>query len=341
MKKYFVFILSVFLFVSVPLFAQPHYYFQGLGTINEPYEIWTLDDLMVLGDSIDAFLLPHKSTWQRGKHFRLMSNIDTVKQLICTYYFEGHFYGNGKTITGVNALGFFSGLYRGGIIDSLTVDCYTYDIAGIVGYVAPAHYMNLHPASVVSNCTSNVTINAIHNIAGGIAFDNSGIVINCVNNGSIMGVDRIGGIVGDNYGTVNNCLNTGRITATNWTPNSIFSGVGGIVGTVANGCTFISNNVNTGSIKGVGHVGGIAGMIRGNSGMMPPVMVVNNSNYGFVKGANRVGGLIGWVYAAFVNITNNSNFGVVVGEEDTGCIVGKNNGGNISNNHYDKQMCGE
>jgi len=50
---------------------------------------------------------------------------------------------------------------------------------------------------------------------------------------------------------------------------------------------------------------------------------------------------VGWVAAGGVNITNNSNFGVVVGEEDTGCIVGRNNGGNISNNHYDKQMCGE
>ena len=25
---------------------------------------------------------------------------------------------------------------------------------------------------------------------------------------------------------------------------------------------------------------------------------------------------------------------------DTGCIVGINNGGTVTNNHYDKQMCG-
>jgi len=62
-----------------------------------------------------------------------------------------------------------------------------------------------------------------------------------------------------------------------------------------------------------------------------------------VKGIKSVGGIIGVIIGnAGINIFNNSNFGVVIGEEDTGCIVGRNNsGGNISNNHYDKQMCGE
>jgi len=31
----------------------------------------------------------------------------------------------------------------------------------------------------------------------------------------------------------------------------------------------------------------------------------------------------------------------VRGTSNVGCIVGKNNGGTLTNNHYDKQMCGE
>ena len=54
-----------------------------------------------------------------------------------------------------------------------------------------------------------------------------------------------------------------------------------------------------------------------------------------------MGGTVGLLSAGTVE--NNFNFGVVVGDSEVGCIVGKNNGGsgNIINNHYDKQMCGE
>jgi hypothetical protein len=63
-------------------------------------------------------------------------------------------------------------------------------------------------------------------------------------------------------------------------------------------------------------------------------------------GNNNVGGIVGYVDRlssgnTLSTITDNSNFGVVIGEEDTGCIVGRRIGGIITNNHYDKQMCGE
>jgi len=345
MKIFFCFLLLMF-FSNISLFTQCPFddcINDGLFK-STAYEIWTIEHLYELGDSINKQLWPYYSHWHFGKHFRLMSNIDTVKQPIGIISFMGHLYGNGKTITITNSLSFFWGVEGGGSIDSLTVEGYTDGVAGIAGYyIGPAHYMNLHPASVVSNCTSNVTINAIHNIAGGIAFYNRGTVINCVNNGSIEGENRIGGIVGSNDGTVNNCLNTGRITATNSGTNmsagqpTSNNGIGGIVGHTASGLKSISNNINTGTIEGQGMVGGIVGTAY--TVLFAPI--TNNTNYGFVKGINRVGGIVGWIFNAAATVSNNSNFGVVVGEEDTGCIVGKNSGGNISNNHYDKQMCGE
>jgi len=354
MKFIFCFLLSM-LFSSVVIFAQPPFGdYTGDGTANNPYKMYTKDHLYELRDTIwsDYVKISAGGTmWHKGKYFRLMQDItDTVKFTL--FAFDGHFNGGGNKITVAITLDlvygdetFFCFLYSGGSIDSLTFDGYTDGLSGIAGYVAPAHYMNLHPASVVSNCTSNVTINTIYSTVGGIVYSNSGTVIKCVNNGSITGVDRIGGVVGSNgmTGLIINCLNTGRITATSWTPNSIASGVGGIVGTISNGSwngstDGVFNNVNIGGIEGVGHVGGIIGLVRG---MSPATPITNNLNYGFVKGANRVGGIVGWIFNAGVAIVNNSNFGVVVGEEDTGCIVGKNDGGAISNNHYDKQMCGE
>jgi len=307
MIKYFFIGLLIF-FSNIILFAQPPFNGLGDGSKNNPYQIWTLDDLMELRDSTKHIF----SVWSQNKHFRLMQDInDTLREMVC-WFFEGHFYGGGHKINVAMIYnpplsydgGFFAQIGSGGSIDSLTLYGYGTDGVVIVGNISSS------PNSTVINCTNNVDFHITYydGGAGIVGFNLGATILNCVNNGSITGVDRIGGIVGENSGTVNNCLNNGRITATSWKANSSFSGVGGIIGTIANYHGGVSNNINIGTIKGQGQVGGIIGSIRD---------LKSNP------------------------VTNNSNFGVVVGEEDTGCIVGRNNGGNISNNHYDKQMCGE
>jgi len=355
MKKYLLLIILVF-FTKTPLFAQ---FGGGTGTQTAPYLIYDKSHLQEMADSAKADdMKPIGSIkWANGKHFRLAQDIDNVTQRVTInslFTHNGGFHGGGNKITVamhhilyVNSNGSLFGQAYG-TYDSLIVDGYIIDgYAGIVYGVNAAAWDNSYPASVVSNSTSNVIINAIGG-AGGIARSNRGTVINCVNNGSIDGKNGIGGIVGsnENEGIVINCLNTGRITATNSGSNvsSIIgnptssNGVGGIIGYTGNGCKSIFGNINTGTIEGQGMVGGIIGTL-GGSFMATPV--INNFNYGFVKGINKVGGIVGWCSRTAGIVSNNFNSGVVVGGEDTGCIVGKNEGSNISNNHYDKQMCGE
>ena len=71
--------------------------------------------------------------------------------------------------------------------------------------------------------------------AAAISYNNYGSIINCTNNGNMTATDCVGGITRNNEGHIISCLNTGNITATNSTGTGIFSGVGGIVGTAANG----------------------------------------------------------------------------------------------------------
>jgi len=163
----------------------------------------------------------------------------------------------------------------------------------------------------------------------------------------------IGGIVGVNEqggagGQIINCINNGKIIAS-ILGGSVSSGVGGIAGVRYNaGSVVLSGNINNGVVEGQNNVGGIIGRVTGVPVASIPVFVTDNVNNGFVKGSTAVGGIIGssghFDAAGFynVNIFNNFNSGVVMGVSETGCIVGRNVvGGTISNNHYDKQMCGE
>jgi hypothetical protein len=280
---------------------------------------------MELSDSVNNSWDPNYSIWHFGKHFRLMQDINNVTQSIGWTYFCGHFHGGGNKITlAIDIITLYSGpclfatIYNGSV-DSLIVDGYINGIGGIVGSIAIFNFN-----STINQCTSNVIIinPSIYGYGvGGIVGTNDGTIVNCINNGSIIGDDRIGGIAGENEGTIINCINTGKITATNSGESSIFSGVGGIVGTSANGCLSISNCTNIGIVEGQGFVGGIIGLANWNLGLSTQInKCVNN---GLVFGLNGVGGIIGNMFNSSVTISNCINTGVVLGGSNTGSIVGK------------------
>ena len=110
MKFIFSFLL-IFVFSNVALFSQcPHTPkcpfdsclngTNGL-TKNTAYQIWTLEHLLELSDSVC-------SNWHNGKHFRLMQDIETVEQMIGICFniygqpgvgsFFGNLHGSGKNI---------------------------------------------------------------------------------------------------------------------------------------------------------------------------------------------------------------------------------------------------
>jgi len=361
MKFIFCFLLSI-IFSSIALFSQcPHTpkcpfdscYYGGDGlTKATAFQLWTIEHLMELRDSVkkSSHLIP--IVWYNGKHFRLMQDIyDSIRQTIGITHFDAYFHGGGhKLILALkmnsviqNELSLFGGTSP--LVDSLVVEGYVIGGNTAIACGSDSIFHVVNNANVVNT----FTIRPYGNYAAGISRINFGHIHNCINNGSITGYDRVGGIAAQqgNYhinGIVDNCINTGRIYATNsgrYAPITL--GAGGIAGV-----TFyasILNCINVGTIEGENNVGGITGYIE-----VKNATLINNISYSFVKGENAVGGIVGITRLTsganqpllpLTNISNNSNFGVVVGEEYTGCIVGKNNGGNISNNHYDKQMCGE
>ena len=228
-----------------------------------------------------------------------------------------------------------------GVIDSLVVDGYIIaNTNSMSGGTSVAVGIAAYNYGLISNCVNNASLTGLG--AFGIAFQNSNIIINCINNASLIGEVRAAGIAERNGiagppGTppaqIINCINTGKIKVSASNNDNLHSASGIVI--MNSGV--LSGNINLGHIEGLVNVAGIVGLSHSS------FHSTNNANYGFVKGVNLVGGIVGEMRGTPVaNTSNNFNSGVVVGESETGCIVGRNEGsGGISNNHYDKQMCGE
>ena len=97
-KKYYLsFAFVLFCGVSGNTWAEGHTFTGGAGTIDDPYQIMTVDDLKAVGDY----------TAQSSVCFKLMNDIDLTGVVwnpigsTIDNAFEGTFDGNGKVITGL------------------------------------------------------------------------------------------------------------------------------------------------------------------------------------------------------------------------------------------------
>ena len=188
------------------------------GTESAPYQIKTIDDLNKLAADVNS------GTTYSGKYFKLMNDLtftystawDDAESTESNFtpigkgvYFQGHFDGNGKTISGLRIYG------------SNTTETGW----GLFGRTLSAEVKNITLADArITGCA----------YTGGIVGSNQGIVSNChveanvtiVANSSNSGY---GGIAGQNYnaGTVSHCTSAVKITlASGMNP----TGIGGIVG---------------------------------------------------------------------------------------------------------------
>ena len=174
-------------------------------------------------------------------------------------YFDGIFYGNGYTISGMylDGIGSQLGLFRYiGVLGEV------YDL-NVKGYIVPAG--------------SKTEI-------GGIAGVNYGMIHNCTFKGTIYGEDTIGGIVGLNtlYGQIINCGSDAIVVATN--------NAGGIVGRAY--YAYLRYNDNFGDvISSSNYVGGIAGIAINTN--FVDVNITASKSSDVIKGANIVGGFAG------------------------------------------------
>jgi len=331
----------------------------GSGTSLDPYQIWDINDLQRLADTVNNFTIYHPQG--NNLHFKLMADItDSVDFSIGSTsggdrVWNNVFDGNGHKITLAmrSAPALFRRADNQSVIKNLSVD-------GIVNPNLSASSgagIVWHNRGIILNCTNYASISASG--AGGIAYENwfvnplqhtNGQIINCHNYGDIhndgdifnLGQLVAGGIAGRSVGWVIGCLNAGNIKSLNKYSDYTAGIIGVTDGSDNNSPAeiIVSNNQNTGKVEGFYSVGGIAGRLSSN--MNAPVICSNNINYGFVSGFLGVGGIVGIMpFFNTVTLFNNFNSGVVSGTVNVGCIVGVKNAVIIINNHYDKQMCGE
>jgi len=133
-------------------------------------------------------------------------------------------------------------------------------------------------------------------------------------NVNVIGYSYVGGLVGDNWGSVSQCYSTGSLTGMGF--------VGGLLGHNHHIAT-VSNSYFTGSVTADWAVGGLSGDNWG---------IVNNCySDSTVTGEGEVGGLVG-TNAWEGTVSNSYSTGSVTGYRQVGGIIGLNRG--TVNNSY-------
>ena len=265
-------------------------YSGGTGEPNDPYQIATAEDLMLMGDSPEDY----------NKHFILTDDIDLDPSLPGCKVFdkaviappisldtEGHFQGtpftgvfdgNGHTILhltiqGQDYLGLFGYLESGTQIKNLAVvDVNITSSGNFVGGLAGSN-----SGGSITTSYSTGAVSGSSYYVGGLVSANGGSVAHCYSTCKVSGEKYyVGGLVGNNYhGTVTACYSTGMVSGT--------SSVGGLVGYNSATLTYC---YSTGTATGNGRVGGLVGGNHEGD-------VIQCYSTGAVSGGQNVGGLMG------------------------------------------------
>ncbi len=217
-------------------FTHAAEYGGGSGTAEEPYEIWTPEQMNTIGLNPDDW----------GSHFKLMANIDmsiytgTQYNIIgnSTTRFTGTFNGNGYVISNL-----------------------TYSTTAVVMYVGLFGYTD--NATITTLGVEDIYLYTGGTYAGGLtAWQESGSIIHCYSTGTIIASSTstyVGGLLGRSSGTVTCCRSAGSVTA-----SSTFAAAyaGGLVGfltsnTLSSCCSTASTSASSSSNS---YAGGLVGL---------------------------------------------------------------------------------
>ncbi|MCE5184587.1 MAG: hypothetical protein LLF76_00485 [Planctomycetaceae bacterium] len=211
--------------VSLSSFSTAATYGGGSGTAENPYQIWTPQQMNMIG--------ANSADW--GKCFKLMADINMSIYTGTQYKIIG------------NEFTKFTGTFDGGnyVIRNLTYSTIAgIQYVGVFGYVSRA--------AIITNTTvENVFISTNgSNVGGLVGYNDYGTIINCRVNGSVQsGASYIGGLVGRNFGILTGCSAAGTVNGS--------SSVGGLVG--YNSFGTVNNSYAICSVNGTSKVGGLVG----------------------------------------------------------------------------------
>jgi hypothetical protein len=332
---------TVLLFVVSPwacpsACAQP---WTGSGEANDPYQIWTAEDMQAIG--ADA------NYWDA--HFKLMADIDLgsfdglegrpafnlIGYRIGDFHlkpFRGVFDGNDKKITNftyrnskrdlVGLFGFFAGEYaqiRNLRLIDPNVIAGTGDYVGSLVGQAGFHEGAPGSGGTIVGCSAEGgRVQGYRYVGGLIGRAEDVTITNCNSSLCVEGDEYIGGLVGRSgpKGFLSNCSSSSSVRGDN--------GIGGLVGRHSSGefapSETISECFSSGNISGYQSIGGLVGVLH--------VATVRNCYAtGSIRGYDYVGGLVG-LYESSV-ILDSYAAGSVHGIIDVGGLVGNDGEGGI------------
>jgi len=271
-------------------------YGRGYGTTDNPYLIYTAEQLQAVGT--------YHFDWDRN--FKLMADIDLAELGEASFNtiggpsvtnpvqpgkgFSGVFDGNGYVIanfhhvsTGLSDVGLF-GLVTGGQIKNLGLISPYVDAGGGSNVGALAGYAIDN--TTIENCyvEGGTVSNGVWSI-GGLVGIIDGTITNCHTSCTVTGDTSVGGLVGGFHGTealISHCYATGDVQGTN-------TYIGGLVGHSGGTGTEIRDCYASGNVEGFQGVGGLVGTEAGS-------YIHDCYASGTVQGEQWVGGLSGSSY---------------------------------------------
>jgi len=274
---------------------------QGNGTVQNPYQICTVQDLRNVGNDMDA-------------HYSQINDIDLTGI-------------NFEPIGGATGIGQFNGVYNGNgrAIRGLTINLPNSSGIGLFKYITTGEISNLSLIDV--NITGN------YDVGGLVGFMNGNAKISGVNltNANITGKHTVGGLVGSigpssQVPVIENCTVSGVVRST---VMSSWSNVGGLVGNIASPVQIKNCTVNAGVQGNFADIGGFVGHLERNA------VISDSTVYGTVNGKINTGGFVGRMSAGDTNtspiIKNSKSFSNVTGEDEVGGFVGNLSDAEISN----------
>ena len=277
-------LLVVVCLVSFPTYAK---YSGGTGEPNDPYQIATAEDLMLLGDSPEDY----------DKHFILTADIDMDPNLPGRRVFTDALIARDRleAVSGHSAdefVGVLDG--KGHAIDNLHIEgSYGY-AAGLFGVLS----------GVVKDLRlTNVVVSG--SPCGALTGTNyHGLVARCQVTGQVSGVERVGGVAGGLWdGNLVECQADVKVTGEGT--------VGGMVG-MSSGSLIRCQA--WAEVVGVDRVGGMVGSASG--------LLIGCEAQAEVTGQHSVGGLVGRL-GSNDQIIECRTVGIVIGTADVGGLAGE------------------
>lgn len=319
-KTFLLFCVAMCLFVTESR-AQ---FSGGAGTADNPYQIASLDDLILLSESPEY--------WDYITYFIQTADIDASSTDTLNGGLGFKPIGTGYAVNEQSFSGFYNG--NGHIIYNLYINRPYQDNVGLFG--ATSNGGHLDTIIIVRNLKL-IGVQVVGNDhVGGLVGANAGRIINCFVSGSVTGNNVVGGITDFSRGVID-CRSEANIVG-----NNDVGGLVGIISTSLIGHTIINSSAS-GDVIGKNNVGGLAGGNMLALGMENLVCfsfatgnVTGEENIGGIVGQNKaelsecyatgdvsgvknVGGLIGYNER---KISNCYSMGRVVGSINIGGVIG-------------------